>query len=74
MKAGFQPKQIMMQSGHKTMSTFQRYNILTEGDQAAMVRLQDAMDERLRDEEEKKKLEDEKLTAEVRSDPWDVKT
>jgi integrase len=59
------PKTIMLQTGHKTMAVFQRYNIVSNEDQDALVERQKENDEKLRHKEEKTNERFEERTVEA---------
>jgi integrase len=55
LKAGFDPKQIMTQTGHRTFKVFSQYNVVGEQAQEEMVAQQDKAWERLKRQETEKK-------------------
>ena len=55
----------MLQTGHKTMAVFQRYNIVSNEDQDELVKRQLKNDEKLRKKEQKIKEHYEERTAEA---------
>ena len=55
LKAGFDPKQIMMQTGHRTFRVFEAYNVVGELEQEAMVAEQDEAWAKLKVQETVKK-------------------
>lgn len=63
--AGENPKAIMLQTGHRTMAVFQRYNIVSNEDQDELVKRQLENDEKLRQKQQKIKERYEERTAEV---------
>jgi len=65
LKAGFDPKQIMMQTGHRTWKIFEQYNIVGQDAQDDMVAKQDEAWAKLRVQETEKKedFEDRTQTA-----------
>lgn len=55
LKAGFDPKQIMTQTGHRTFRVFEQYNVVGEQEQEDMVAKQDEAWAKLKEQETEKK-------------------